>query len=88
MFWKSHIYPFFAERTLERFKALQCIPWGGQRRRRPDSGELAGARGRARAGKGTLLPQGSIPRRGWVREGAGERGSAAPGGGGCCGEKF
>jgi hypothetical protein len=64
--------PLFAQKPLEWKHILQCGPQGGRRHGRPDSGELAGARGRAKALKWPLLPQGSILWLSWGGKGADE----------------
>jgi hypothetical protein len=62
--------PLVCRSTLERIKASQLGPPGRPAAGRPNSDELAGAHGRARAGKWSVLSQGSISRLGWVGDGA------------------
>jgi hypothetical protein len=45
-FESSQIYPWFAQKALERAQAMQCGPRGLGRHGRPKSGDLAGGLGR------------------------------------------
>jgi hypothetical protein len=73
-FWNSHIYPRFAEKTLERPRALQCGPWGGWQRERLDSIELAAVLGRRSGGEGPHAREGLICGQNWGANAGGELG--------------
>jgi hypothetical protein len=56
----------------KELESYNVVPWGGGRRGSSESSELARARDRERAGKGSPPSKGSIPGLGRVREVAGE----------------